>query len=304
MPEVLSPTRPRSRSAGIRDRNHTHAVRSEREARAIKLVKYGPILWTAVIVYRAWLVVLVLGALARLVAERGILDHDTGAYLIVGWIACWLAWLMANVVFHTAWFQWWAFKWDSHSENHLALLYAPSLLHKFNACILCFGVVWSVVGIYIAMSARHGPADSLYFDCVHQAISTIFLNPLELYVLHRILIPMRDELTALVHPTTNTKCGEIELCKEVEFDRDSFAEKGWLGVCAICLDEFEQGSRVRGIDCGHHFHHSCLQDWFREASTCPLCRVDQRDVRVPPGQAADDAPDTTPDATTYRCDRS
>lgn len=47
------------------------------------------------------------------------------------------------------------------------------------------------------------------------------------------------------------------------------------GDCAVCLAEFEHGEEARALPrCGHRFHVECIDAWFRENSTCPLCRAD------------------------------
>ena len=40
--------------------------------------------------------------------------------------------------------------------------------------------------------------------------------------------------------------------------------------CPICLEE---GSNVR-LSCGHVFHKDCVNLWFHEQPTCPVCRHD------------------------------
>lgn len=39
--------------------------------------------------------------------------------------------------------------------------------------------------------------------------------------------------------------------------------------CAICLVTFER--QVWELPCGHVYHHSCINRWFSDRSTCPLC---------------------------------
>ncbi|XP_010512806.1 PREDICTED: RING-H2 finger protein ATL64-like [Camelina sativa] len=44
--------------------------------------------------------------------------------------------------------------------------------------------------------------------------------------------------------------------------------------CAVCLSEFEEEEEGRILPkCGHSFHVSCIDTWFRSRSTCPLCRA-------------------------------
>jgi hypothetical protein len=53
------------------------------------------------------------------------------------------------------------------------------------------------------------------------------------------------------------------------------------GVCIICKEGYsdrEDNSRKKDVivlDCSHHFHIDCLDDWIKQGrykSTCPLCR--------------------------------
>jgi hypothetical protein len=44
--------------------------------------------------------------------------------------------------------------------------------------------------------------------------------------------------------------------------------------CAVCLDEFENGDRLRQLTlCGHQFHTACLDEWLGQHDNCPLCRA-------------------------------
>ncbi|KAL8141660.1 hypothetical protein V2J09_014692 [Rumex salicifolius] len=44
--------------------------------------------------------------------------------------------------------------------------------------------------------------------------------------------------------------------------------------CCICLSAYEDGTELRELPCGHHFHCSCVDKWLYINSTCPLCKYD------------------------------
>ncbi|RVX72963.1 hypothetical protein B0A52_03316 [Exophiala mesophila] len=46
-------------------------------------------------------------------------------------------------------------------------------------------------------------------------------------------------------------------------------------ICALCMDTFSVGQKVRLLRCDHYFHPDCIDPWLLNmSSTCPLCRID------------------------------
>ncbi|KAG6529263.1 hypothetical protein ZIOFF_011460 [Zingiber officinale] len=50
-----------------------------------------------------------------------------------------------------------------------------------------------------------------------------------------------------------------------------------LGVCSICLEDFNIMSHVLEMPCRHIFHRECLKEWLARSNTCPLCRFSLTD---------------------------
>ncbi|KAE9607728.1 putative aminoacyltransferase, E1 ubiquitin-activating enzyme [Lupinus albus] len=42
--------------------------------------------------------------------------------------------------------------------------------------------------------------------------------------------------------------------------------------CCICLSEYDDGVELRQLQCGHHFHCTCVDKWLHTNATCPLCK--------------------------------
>merc|ERR1712238_609969 len=51
--------------------------------------------------------------------------------------------------------------------------------------------------------------------------------------------------------------------------------------CSICIDEFEEGEKIRLLPlCGHAFHTDCILPWLKDRQgCCPLCKMAVLDTR-------------------------
>ena len=44
--------------------------------------------------------------------------------------------------------------------------------------------------------------------------------------------------------------------------------------CAVCLEQYAVGERVRHLPCLHSYHQPCIDRWLSTSVECPVCRVD------------------------------
>lgn len=66
--------------------------------------------------------------------------------------------------------------------------------------------------------------------------------------------------------------------------------------CSVCMASMNNATGVpcRLRHCGHRFHRSCLSQWFRHSSRCPVCRNDIREV--PNNQSNENAQNSSSDS--------
>ncbi|KAJ6812602.1 uncharacterized protein M6B38_148480 [Iris pallida] len=113
--------------------------------------------------------------------------------------------------------------------------------------------------------------------------------------LNRLIFSASAEDRQNAHPKS-APCGldkevlnslSIEIFSDDDADADADVEEA---ECAVCLNEFDEGEKMRVLPrCGHRFHVDCIDMWFFSHSTCPLCRCAVEAAASPAPAAADTA---------------
>ncbi|UJR08558.1 hypothetical protein I4U23_012819 [Adineta vaga] len=45
--------------------------------------------------------------------------------------------------------------------------------------------------------------------------------------------------------------------------------------CAVCLNEYNTGEKLKHLRCKHYFHSECIDPWLKTSTRCPVCRGEQ-----------------------------
>ncbi|XP_071793746.1 RING finger protein 24-like [Asterias amurensis] len=71
------------------------------------------------------------------------------------------------------------------------------------------------------------------------------------------------------------RSGKVDLgFKTVNYTKKKIGAK--FDMCSVCLEDFEEGTKIGQCHCQHVFHVICISKWLRLRNTCPICNAKLR----------------------------
>ncbi|KAJ3263274.1 hypothetical protein HDU77_010972 [Chytriomyces hyalinus] len=139
-------------------------------------------------------------------------------------------------------------------------------------------------------SQRLGSSDAEEGELLHDEESDD--EPDEL--MEELVLPLRViDACDLEDDSDDTANVSLQDLAHLSTRKKSTAAGGTRKCCAICIDEFDVGAKVRELPCHHQFHSHCIDPWLlRHNRLCPICKQDVLVVRGDLGAVKQPAPPT------------
>jgi len=78
---------------------------------------------------------------------------------------------------------------------------------------------------------------------------------------------------------------EVIFSHEFVVDKNLSTKRMTNVSCPICLEDFDEETKVKLLPCAHGFHSGCIEPWFAgQKDSCPICRqtvLDELEVVQP-----------------------
>ena len=81
-----------------------------------------------------------------------------------------------------------------------------------------------------------------------------------------------EELLDLENKIGYVKKG-ISLRKKLGLKKEKYSSKKFhYKECVICKEILKEKEKIRVLNCFHIFHINCIDKWFKDNKTCPICK--------------------------------
>jgi len=103
-----------------------------------------------------------------------------------------------------------------------------------------------------------------------------FLLPFAMAVGSCLLIMLVSTVVKLVRDWRKSRRGRLSRRKLNQLPIIKFKQEDHgdlFDCCAICLEDFKNGDKIRELPCKHGYHKSCIDPWLTSnRKVCPLCK--------------------------------
>ncbi|KAJ1753636.1 hypothetical protein LPJ79_000229 [Coemansia sp. RSA 1821] len=127
-----------------------------------------------------------------------------------------------------------------------------------------------------SIHSTYHSAESLHSPHVRTSLPTPCSSQAEITVPEpaRVEETRKGQMAAILQRAKSTPL--LKLLKQQSLSRKPSASSFVADIheenCAVCLDDFVAGDKVRQLPCKHYFHKACIDPWLcKNSAVCPLC---------------------------------
>jgi len=109
--------------------------------------------------------------------------------------------------------------------------------------------------------------NSIFFD------ANMYLIPFAIVVGICFVLMLTFMMVKWIRDTRKKRRSRLSKEKLKKIPIKKFKKGDHYDVCAICLDEYEEGEKLRVLPCAHAYHMKCVDPWLtKNKRTCPVCK--------------------------------